>query len=184
LCSHLDGEPAAFHGSEILIEEHPFVRKVGIRGRAHDAGFKRRFAEILGVAPTAPGRSTETVQATILSVGPSEWLTVDRLLGSATPRPAANDLRARLAAAGIVVVDLSSATTILRISGPGCSSTLRGLCALQLDQLPSGSVARTRIGRLAILVHVLGSARFDLFVPRSYAKSFCDQLRDAAELRT
>jgi sarcosine oxidase gamma subunit len=49
--------------------------------------------------------------------------------------------------------------------------------------MAQGDVVRTRMGRLAVLVHALGPAHFELFVPRGYARSFFEQLRDAAELR-
>jgi hypothetical protein len=38
------------------------------------------------------------------------------------------------------------------------------------------------MGRLAILVNVLAPDRIDLFVPRSFARSFIEQLQDAAGL--
>jgi len=183
LFAGVNSGPVEFRGPDLLIEERPFLRKTAIRGRRSDASFRRRFAEVMGVAPPAPRDSAEAMDATVISVAPSEWLLVGPHPDSGGARPLANDLQALLTEAGMVVVDVSSATTVLRVSGAGSASTLRRLCPLQLDQLPSLSAARTRVGRLAVLVHVLDPMCFDLFVPRSYARSFFDQLCDAAELR-
>lgn len=171
--------PAGFSGSGITLEERPFVRKLAIRGRADDLAFTQRFARILGVAPPLPGRSAAAGEAVVISVGSREWLAV-ALDGGAGPL--ASPMPMGLADAGIIVVDVSSATTILQISGSGCLATLQRLCALPFYQLGKGDAVRTRMGRLAILMHVLEKDRFDLFVQRSYAKSFFEQLRDAAEL--
>ena len=167
----------------LALEERPFVGKLSIRGRAADWVFASRFRDIVGIDPPVAGVSAEVDTATLLPVGPTEWLAVDHHPGSARSRPATDSLRERLIAAGLIAIDVSSATTIIRVSGADLHPTMRKLAALPLDRMFAGSVARTRIGKLAILVHVLAAHRIDLFVARSLAQSFLEQLQGAAELR-
>jgi heterotetrameric sarcosine oxidase gamma subunit len=176
---HRSGETVLLRSPNLGIEERAFVRKLSIRGSPGDKAFVSRFRDVLGVEPPTCDRAVDAA-ATVLPLGPSQWLAVDRRMEAAEPWPIAGGLRDRLVAASLIIVDVSSSTTILRVSGPGLHPTMRKLSALSLDRLPSMGVARTRMGRLAILVHALGPDRADLFVPRSLAMSFFEQLQDAA----
>ena len=155
------------------VEERPFLRKLSVRGRTGDGRFRSAFAEIYGIEPPLPGRAAETASFLILPVGPTEWLVTDD--SSSLPAPSLRAVRLR-------IVDVSSASTVIRLAGSNATEVLRRLAALPLESLPAGSVARTRIGRLAVVVHARRRDCVDLFVPRSYAKSFVGQLSDAAEI--
>lgn len=178
---HRSGETVLLRSPNVGIEERAFVGKLSIRGNPGDKAFVSRFRDVLGVEPPPCDRAVDAAAATVLPLGPSHWLAVDRRMEATEPRPIACELRDRLVAASLIIVDVSSSMTIMRVSGPGLHSTMRKLSALSLDRLPSMGVARTRMGRLAILVHALGPDRADLFVPRSLARSFFDQLQDAAD---
>lgn len=164
----------------LAVEERAFVGKISIRGRASDAAFISRFRDALGAEPPRPGAAVETDAATLLPLGPTEWLAVDSQTRPAARHPGTAALRDRLAAAGLVAVDVSSATAILRVSGQDLHPTMRRLAALAVHRMPAASVARSRIGKLAILVHVLASDCIDLLVARSLAQSFLEQIQDAA----
>jgi heterotetrameric sarcosine oxidase gamma subunit len=174
------GEAILVRWPELGIEERPFVRKVAIRGRPDDRLFIAGIGRAFGVEPPRPGRAIEAIGATLLRVGPTEWLAVEQHAGPAPPREAEDALPSRLAA-GLRTVDVSSATTIFRVSGPALDRTLRRVAAVRLENIAPGSVARMRMGRLPILVHAHRSDCLDLFVARSYARSFFEQLRDAAD---
>lgn len=175
------GETVLLRSPNLAIDERAFVRKLSIRGSPRDKAFVSHFRDVLGVEPPSCGRAVDAATAMVLPLGPTQWLAVDRRMGPVEPRPIAGGLFERLVAASLITVDVSSSMTILRVSGPGLHPTIRKFSALPLDGLPSGSVARTRMGRLAILVHALAPDRADLFVPRSFASSFFQQLQDAAD---
>jgi heterotetrameric sarcosine oxidase gamma subunit len=178
---HRSGETILLRSPKLAVEERAFLSKLSIRGNPGDKAFMSRFRDVLGVEPPACGRAVDATGAIVLPLGPTQWLAVDRRMEAVEARPIAGRLRDRLVAANLIVVDVSSSTTILRVSGPGLHPKMRKLSALPLDRLPSGGVARTRMGRLAILVHALAPDRADLFVPRSFARSFFEQLQDAAD---
>lgn len=159
----------------LVLEERAFVHKISIRGRAGDSGFASRFRDVLGVALPSPGTVAEGDAVTVLPAGLTEWLAVDRGRGSTV------GLLERLTTARLIAVDVSCNATVIRACGPGLYSMMRKLATLPLDQMPVGSVARTRIGKLAILAHVLASDSIDLFVQRSFARSFFEQLQDAVD---
>ena len=175
------GETVLLRSPSLAIEERAFVRKLSIRGNLRDKAFVSHFRDVLGVEPPSPERAVDAAAAMVLPLGPTQWLAVDWQTGPAEPRPIAGGLRDRLVAAGLTTVDVSSGTTILRVSGHELHPMVRKLSALPLDRLPTGGVARTRMGRLAVLVHTLAPDRVDLFVPRSFAMSFFEQLQDAAD---
>jgi heterotetrameric sarcosine oxidase gamma subunit len=165
------------------VEERAFLSKISIRGRVSQASFVTYFRNVLGVEPPRPGSAVEADAAIVLPIGPTEWLALERRHDPNAGRIEGGLLRERLAAAGLVAIDLSCGLTALSVAGPGLHPTLRKLAALQLERMPAGSVTRTRIGKLPIVVSVLGPDRLDLLVARSCAQSFLEQLRDAADLR-
>jgi heterotetrameric sarcosine oxidase gamma subunit len=167
---HRDRAAILLQAPDLQIEERAFVTKLSIRGRMTDTTFATRFRDAFEAEPPSPGTAIETDVARILPAGPSEWLAVD----------CDHDLRTRLSVAGLIAIDVSSGMTILRAAGSGLHPALRKLAPLSFERMAAGSVARTRIGKLPILVHALAPDLTDLFVARSFARSFFEQLQDAA----
>jgi sarcosine oxidase subunit gamma len=176
---HRGGAAILLDAPGLLVEERALIGKLSIRGRTGDATFASCFRDVFGIEPPAPGSAVEADAATLLPVGPTEWLAVDRQPHACWGGSGTDLLRARLLAAGLITVDVSSGTTILHASGPNLHPTMRKLAALPLDRLSDGGVRRTRVGKLSILVHSLEPDRIDLFVARSFARSFVEQLQDA-----
>ena len=166
------GEAVLVLWPDLAMEERPFVRKSSIRGRSDDTTFVAAFREAFGIEPPRPCRATDIAAATVLWRGPTEWLVVDRSSGTAT----------RPETIGLAATDVSSATTIVRMTGTGVHRTLRKLAGLDLGRLAVSSVVGTRMGRLAVLAHAVAPDSFDLYVARSFARSFFEQLRDAADM--
>jgi sarcosine oxidase subunit gamma len=81
------------------------------------------------------------------------------------------------------LTDLSHAWTVVRLAGPRSRSTLEKLCRIDLhpQAFPFGRIAQTPLGRVAALIHALdGGPNFDLYLPRSLARSATISLIEAA----
>lgn len=178
---HRGGEAFLLRSPRLTIQERPFVGKTSIRGRDGDATFVSRFRAIFGVEPPPPGAAVETAPAIVLPVGRTEWLVVERHPASAASSGTVGSVRDRLSAAGLIAVDVGSATTILRLSGTGLHSTMRKLAGLPMDRMPAGGVARTWVGKFAVIVHILAPDRADLLIARSFARSLLEQIQDAEQ---
>ncbi|MCY3670220.1 MAG: sarcosine oxidase subunit gamma [Alphaproteobacteria bacterium] len=72
------------------------------------------------------------------------------------------------------VTDQSDSWAMLRIEGVGVRAALERICMLDLDDaaFPEGSVARTVMEHLAVIVLRDGADSFLLMTPRSSARSF------------
>jgi heterotetrameric sarcosine oxidase gamma subunit len=134
----------------------------------------------MGVSPSSEANTVVAGErANALWIGPDRWLVVaddmaegelDRLLREAVDHVAA-------------VTDQSHARCVFRIAGPQARALLAKGCALDLDPsaFPAGQCAQTMIGAVGALLHPLdGTPTFDLYLPRSYAASFCEWFAESA----
>ena len=111
------------------------------------------------------------------------WIAPRRLWLVATAQDAASlvglpDLLAGQAA----VTDLSHARIVLRLSGPEARAALATLCRIDLHPkaFGPGRTAQTPLGQISALIHCVDDApAFDLYLPRSLARSATDMLMDA-----
>ena len=137
------------------------------------------LSEQLGLTlPEGPAAASEG-NLVLFPVAPRRWwlvLAEDRSI----------DLAARLAAAvtgRAALTDLSHGRTVLRLRGPASRNVLQKLCRIDLypRALPAGRVAQTPLGQVAALIHALDDGpSFDLYLPRSLARSGVESLIDAA----
>ena len=142
------------------------------------ASLRAIVAERLGLAlPEAPDAAA-TGELVAFQIAPRRWW----LVGPATGL----ELDARLAdalAGHAALTDLSHARTLLRLAGPASRSTLEKLCRIDLhpQAFPPGRVAQTPLGQVAALIHAVdGRPCFDLYLPRSLARSAALSLIEAA----
>jgi heterotetrameric sarcosine oxidase gamma subunit len=108
-------------------------------------------------------------------VAPRRWW----LVLPEAARPVDPDLPAGRAA----LTDLSHARAVIRLGGPDSRSVLAKLCRIDLHPraLLAGRIAQTPLSQVATLVHALDAgAGFDLYLPRSLARSAVESLIDAA----
>lgn len=158
---------------ELCLAEQLAVAQVQLfRGGRPD--FELAAAKAIGVAPSE--RVGEVVGDTTraMTVAPGRWLVV--AAGDA-------ELGARLAAAGLRVVDLGASRRVLRLSGVGTAASLQKGCSLDLAPaaFPPGSCASTLVAHYACLLHRLSDATtFDLYVARSMARSAWEWLCETA----
>jgi sarcosine oxidase subunit gamma len=81
------------------------------------------------------------------------------------------------------LTDLRHARTVVRLGGSASRTVLAKLCRIDLHPmaLPAGHVAQTALGQVASLIHALDDVpAFDLYLPRSLARSGVESLIDAA----
>jgi sarcosine oxidase, subunit gamma len=155
------------------LSERPDLGKLSLRLHPEArASAERTFGLQLPAAQCA----TVAGALTVLSVSPTEMLVVMPLgeLGGCMAK-----LQDALAEQDAAVVDVSSSTTVLRLSGSGAVELLYRGCSIELQapMFAVGHCAATKIGKIAILVHhVADEASYDLYVPRSLAFSLLSWL--------
>jgi heterotetrameric sarcosine oxidase gamma subunit len=170
-----DSGPAAVH----LGERAARVLWQLAAWRAADvAPLRAIVAERLGLSlPEAPESAAESDLVAFHIALRRWWLTA--------PAPG-RQLDAGLAdalAGRAALTDLSHARTVLRLTGAASRTTLAKLCRIDLhpQAFPPGRAAQTALGQVAALIHALDSAPgFDLYLPRSLARSATISLIDAA----
>jgi sarcosine oxidase subunit gamma len=158
-------------------------RQVNLRIDPTAAG---SLTDVLGGAlPVEPNTVVSTDHRQLVWLGPDEWLVLSRD-HAADPEPA---LRAA-ASAPVSVVDVSSARTIISVSGPAARDVLAHGCGLDLDaaQFPPGACAQTRLALANVVLiaphdqpaDVARSPRFLVLVRPSLAAYLATWLLDAA----
>jgi heterotetrameric sarcosine oxidase gamma subunit len=153
-----------------------------LRGHPTQPEFLAHVEAVSGVPlPTRRGETATGHGNIALSLAADEWLLV-------TPAPLAasltHALRERLRPFHASVIDVSCGSIAMQLSGEGACDILARSCSLDLrpERFAVGHCARTRIARFAVLVHCIDAApAYDLYVARSYARSFWEWLVDGLE---
>ena len=135
----------------------------------------------LGAQPSpAPGTAVSAGEASILTLGPAEWLVVaSGRDGWALER----ELAAALAPVGGGAVDVSHGRAALHLSGPSVRDVLARGCAIDLHPraFVAGRCAQTLFGKMTVLLHARADRdAIELYVGRSYADALADGLSAAA----
>jgi sarcosine oxidase subunit gamma len=167
----------------VVLRERPFVGQILLRGDASAAAFTNRVWQVLHLdLPREQGRAIWRDDAALLWLGPDEWLAV-------TPDAAEAPVFCRaltdaLSGEPHAVIDLSSARSVFRLSGPAAPDLLAAFCSLDLDPpaFEIGHCAQTRFGALSAILHQVepaaaeGGPAYDLFLPRSSALSMWQEI--------
>jgi sarcosine oxidase subunit gamma len=165
----------------VELSEVPFLTMVGLRvNRDTEAG--ARIASITGGLPAACGGVTGSGDASVLWLGPEEFMVV-------APREAHESLggdliqalREALADGEGQVVDLSANRTTFELSGPRARAVLEKGCSLDLHPrvLKTGTALSTEVGNIPVLLHKTGEESFRLFPRASFADFLGRWLLDA-----
>lgn len=112
-------------------------------------------------------------------VAPRRWWLVSGDAGHAQRTAELESFLAGRAA----LTDLGHARTVLRLGGAASRSVLAKLCRIDIHPtaLRVGHVAQTALDQVAALIHAQDDApTFDLYLPRSLARSSVESLIDAA----
>jgi sarcosine oxidase subunit gamma len=168
--------------SEIVIEELRDRGMIDLKGDPSVPGFRDGVAAVLGLdLPLEPRSSATKGSTTVL------WLSVDQWLITLPYDEAAQTaarLHAALAKHHALVVDLSDARAIFRISGLGAREVaMKGASAdLTHKDYRAGTVRRLSFAELAAMVHVVSDTPeiLDLYVFRSVGHHVRQFLETAA----
>jgi methylglutamate dehydrogenase subunit D len=128
--------------------------------------------------PKAPAAAASQRGVVAFHIAPRRWWLVAPAAGRELNAALADALTGRAA-----LTDLSHARTLLRLAGPASRSTLAKLCRIDVHPwaFPSGHALQTPLGQIAALIHALDDGpSFDLYLPRSLARSATISLIDAA----
>jgi sarcosine oxidase, subunit gamma len=124
--------------------------------------------------------TTTTRPQHALCIGPGEWLVISSERGASSLH---EQMESELSAQSIAVVDLTDGMSTLEVQGPATRELLAKGCGLDLhpQTFPAGRCARTRFAQIPVIVECLDeSARFGLYVARSYHNYLYAWLNDAA----
>lgn len=177
----------AGEGAGVTLAQRRFLGKLNLRGDVGDGRFGAAVRAILGTdPPVAPDRVAAGEAATLLWLGPDEWLAVCAGLQEAAEF--CDRLAAALEAQHAAAVDVSSGWTVIRLAGASGKAVLQKGCSLDLDapRFSAGHCAATRVGNANVVLHQVEGdpeatgAVYDLYVPRSYVLSFWQWLEDAS----
>jgi sarcosine oxidase, subunit gamma len=169
----------------VQIEPRPFVAMADLRLDATGPA-AAAVAEYLGVAlPTTPSTFAESETATVIWLGPDEWLVTS---ASRTPQELETALREVLAEGG-TVVDVSAQRTTLLLRGKHVRDLLSGGCALDLHPrvFARGAAAQTLLGLAGVVLMALDDTgtEYQIVVRPSFAGYLTSWLLDATlEYRT
>jgi len=83
----------------------------------------------------------------------------------------------------VYLCDQSDSWVMLRIRGKGCRTALERICAIDLykTSFPQGSVARTTMEHLAVIILHESDDQYLLMSPRSSAESFLHSITQSIE---
>ncbi|MFC5994792.1 sarcosine oxidase subunit gamma [Pseudonocardia hispaniensis] len=164
----------------VELAEEAFVAQAGLRV-APGGPAAAHVAERLGVALPGPARWVRGTTATVVWLGPDEWLVTD-------PAVAPADLEALLRAAvgpgAGAVVDVSAQRTTLRLRGAHARDLLATGCAIDLHPrvFAAGSAAQTVLGQAGVILLALDEHGTDyrILIRASFAGYLAAWLLDAA----
>jgi sarcosine oxidase, subunit gamma len=164
----------------VQIDPRPFVAMVDVRLDATGPA-AAAVAQYLGVAlPTTPSTYAESETATVIWLGPDEWLITS---SSRAPQELETDLREVMAEGG-TVVDVSAQRTTLLLRGKHVRDLLSGGCALDLHPrvFGRGAAAQTLIGLAGVVLMALDDTgtEYQIVVRPSFAGYLTSWLLDAA----
>jgi len=136
-----------------------------------------RVADSWGARLASHGHATASPECITICVRPERWL----LLATLAPPGATAQLWHRRCAPAGVVIDLSSAWSVLRLTGAATREVLARGCRLDLDPgvFRDGHAASTTIAQVTVIVAALG-AGFLLLTPATTSRDFCEWLTIAA----
>jgi sarcosine oxidase subunit gamma len=130
--------------------------------------------------PRAPGSSAAGLLASILCLGPDEWLVSSDVQGG---DGLVASLHAALRGIASAAVDVGHARIVYAVGGSNARAVLAKGCPLDLHEriFPVGSCAQTLLAKVPVLVHCRGAGPvFELHVARSFRDYTWSWLQAAA----
>jgi sarcosine oxidase subunit gamma len=166
----------------VAVVEQPVNCALSLRGDPADARFVRAVESVTDLRlPGAAGAMASGLLASILCLGPDEWL----VLSETQPGPALlASLRKALGGLAAAITDVGDARVVYAVSGSNARALLAKGCGLDLHErtFAPGRCAQSVLAKVpVILVHRSGVPPvFDLYVARSFRDYAWDWLQAAA----
>jgi len=138
-----------------------------LRGRSADGAFRRAAEAALGFALPEDALMAHAEGArAAFRLGPDYWLVVDEGDPAFGRRIAATP--------GLIAMDMSSARSRARLRGAQAPDLLAAGAAIDLrsSALPTGAFAQTTVGNATAILHVRAPETFDIYIARSFARSW------------
>ncbi len=160
--------------TERAIEELEFGLLQISAGARQRAGLASALQQYLDLAlPSTPNATTGDEARWACWFGPGQWLVGwdrSRAQSKRCPDLSVPD--------GALVVDVSDAYRVWRLSGPAAANWLAQGCPLDLDSpaLVAGRCARSQFDQFPLFLHRRSEQTFDLYMLRSYAEHFAIRL--------
>lgn len=168
-------------GSDVLrIEVMPCHGVVNLRGAPADQSLVTDLQRVLGLElPLMPNRWHGDDRLVALWLGPEEWLLVARDDDAAQIEHLLREARSN--DPWMSVVDVSHTYTRLLLQGSTVRDLLAKGCALDLrpEAFPPGACAQTVLAASRVLLRVLETGSFEVWVRNSFADYLADWLLDA-----
>ncbi|NNC22565.1 sarcosine oxidase subunit gamma [Salinisphaera sp. USBA-960] len=167
--------PAEAYGP--VVSERDGLGLVTLRGQPRASVLAAKVDEWLGASlPLEPNTAVQLAEATVMWLSPDAWLVV------LTSEARGEALTAAIRAAGGHALASSHGRAILRLQDSGARDILAAGCAIDLH--PSAfavdTCVQTLLARMPVLLHRVADQTFDLYVPRSYARSMRRWLAESA----
>ena len=126
--------------------------------------------------PPESGKSCSGDDVVMMCNGPGMWLfeSIER-----SSEETLDTLRELLQPTNATVTDLSSARTIVRVSGKSRRHLLKKGCPVDIDSMNDCDVVSTLIGHLGATIHCRNEY-FDLYILQSYGTDFWEWCRHNA----
>jgi sarcosine oxidase subunit gamma len=165
------------------VRELPFLAQLDVRLDPADAVAREAIESVVGPLPLAPNSFHGGAAASVLWLGPDEWLIV-------RPPGGEGDLEAQLNAAlggsrnAVAIVDVSANRTTIELSGPAAREALERGCPLDLDPpaFGPGHCAQTIVARAGVILQELDDRpTYRLFVRPSFAVYLAAWLTDTLQ---
>lgn len=166
----------------IVLTEQALRGHVNLRGDPSNPAFCQAVASVLAMQlPLTPNTTSSTEDKTVLWLGPDEWLII-------TSAQQQVELITQLRDAGnqqdlsMAVTDLSSAQTIINVSGSETREMLAKGCPLDLhpEQFVAGQCAQTLLAKAAVVLWAESDDSINIIVRRSFAEYLWQWLKDAS----
>jgi len=156
----------------VELREVAFLTMVGLRvPRDSDAG--QRIASVTGGLPATCGAVSGTGDASVLWLGPEEFLVVAPMEAhESLGGDLIQALREALADDEGQVVDLSANRTTFELTGPRSRAVLEKGCSLDLHPrgFKTGAALSTEIGNIPVILWKTGDESFRIFPRASFAE--------------
>ena len=156
----------------VELREIAFLTMVGLRvPRDSDAG--QRIASVTGGLPATCGAVSGTSDASVLWLGPEEFLVVAPMEAhESLGGDLIQALREALGDGAGQVVDLSANRTTFELTGPRSRAVLEKGCSLDLHPrgFKAGTALSTEIGNIPVVLWKTGDESYRIFPRASFAE--------------